>query len=186
MECPRCATVLDGKPDNCGRCGFVIGKMRDDGDTLPAGRTPRCPRCGSPVRSGEYPRREPGRVSATPWNAGWHGACEQCGFEFSATHAQDSRDWSDIPISIQRMIRPIVGVQRRISVRPASDGYFQDRDVQLNLAGIEIKVENTSYGRLDRSEQYFLSKEEAAWLVRALQGPLGICFEQYHWDTDVT
>ena len=84
------------------------------------------------------------------------------------------------------MIRPIVGVQRRISVRPASDGYFQDRDVQLNLAGIEIKVENTSYGPLDRSEQSFPSKEEAAWLDAHSRDRSGSCFEQYHWDTDVT
>jgi hypothetical protein len=77
-------------------------------------------------------------------------------------------------------------VRRRIVVRPASDGYFWDYDQQLMLAGIDIEVESISRGRSNPSEHLFLSKEEAAWLVRALQESLAICFEQYHWNKDLT
>jgi hypothetical protein len=59
-------------------------------------------------------------------------------------------------------------------------------DLQLHLAGVEIEVESDSYGGYNVSEHYFLTKEEAAWLVRALGGSLAICYEQYHWDVDVT
>ena len=184
MECPRCATALDGKPNYCRRCGFVFTVVRYDSDARTAGRVPHCPRCRNPVRAGEYPHREAGYVSPEPWNAGWDGTCERCGFEFCATHSLDSRDWHDLPIGVQ--LPASTGVRRSIVVRPASVGSFQDRDVQLHLAGIEIGVETESYGQSNSSQQYFLSKEEAAWLVRALQGSLAISFEQYHWDLDVT
>ena len=181
MKCPRCATALEGKPNYCGQCGFVLAVVHYDSDAQTAGRVPCCPRCGQLVRAGNYPHRTPGWISPEPWNAGWRGSCEQCGFQFSVSHSQDSQNSDEFPIPL-----PGRGVRRRIVVRPASQAYFQDVDLQLHLAGVEIEVESDSYGGYNVSEHYFLTKEEAAWLVRALGGSLAICYEQYHWDVDVT
>jgi len=47
-------------------------------------------------------------------------------------------------------------------------------------------VETEAYGHRLQRERYFLAREELAHLLRALQGPLALCFEQLHWDYDVT
>ena len=82
MECPRCATKLEGRPNYCAQCGFALAWVHYDSDAQTAGRVPRCPSCGGPVRAGEYPRREPGWIVPLPWNADWRGVCDQCGFDF--------------------------------------------------------------------------------------------------------
>jgi hypothetical protein len=165
----------------------VLAVVRYFSDEQDAGRVPRCPSCRGPVRAGEYPRGL-GR-SPAPWNADWRGVCDQCGFQFSMTHELDSLSWVDFErfqLPPDFPLTPDMRLRRRVVACPASQLLWSGHESQFTLAGIEIRVEDKSFRYPPRSERYFLTKEEAAWLVRALQGPLAISFEQYHWDFDAT
>ncbi|OBK49572.1 hypothetical protein A5656_28185 [Mycobacterium gordonae] len=171
--------TLEGKPEYCERCGFVITVLSHDTTSTTRGRMPQCPRCRNPVRVGDFPRSDGG--SPQPWNADWPGTCEQCEFDFTANHAQDIRDWLGLPRDVE--LPESMEVRRRIAVRPAARSYWWCGDQSLALAGIEVEFESSSHGT---SGSFFLTKDEAAWLVRTLAGSLAICFEQYHWNNDHT
>jgi hypothetical protein len=130
------------------------------------------------IEDDPFPRHQLGYRSPWPWNADWGGACERCGHRFAVESELSLPPSGDTP--------PGWGVRRRVLFRPGSIYQFQGLDLQLGLAGIEIIVDTESYGRERQTERLFLSKEEAARLTRALDGPLAICFEQFHWDFDVT
>lgn len=176
MECPRCALRADDGANYCSRCGFALEVVRYDSG-LETDLAPQCPRCGQPVRNGRYPQRLPGLISPRPWNGEWNGTCEQCEFDFAVTRGWQ---WQRGPG------QPARGVRRRVAVRPATQGRFQDLDVQFCMVGLEIDVETDQYGGPPEQEHYFLTKDEIVWLTRLLQGPLSICFQQNHWDVDVT
>ena len=178
MECPRCATQLQERSNYCPQCGFVLAVVNYDSDAQTGGRVPRCRSCGWPVRPGTYPQRANGWNNLVPWNADWGGACEQCGFQFSMTHHWPT--FQDLPVHGRGEGR------RKVVARPGTRSHFEQRDDLRHLAGIEISVESRGEGHPPGREECFLTKEEPAWLVRALQGALAITFEQYHWAEDTT
>jgi serine/threonine protein kinase len=131
---------------------------------------PPCPRCGEKIRSGNSPRPARRGSANPPWNAGWDGTCEQCGFTFGLELEQ----------------RLHFHAHRTLRVQPRNDFHQTFYDEAIVLSGVEITVERQDAGREQTAQTVFLSMSELAALLDALKGDLSVFFAQYDWSEDWT
>lgn len=189
--CKRCAGQTPAIGQYCPWCGEQVrtsfASMINEGLVVPspfrpqwkisrwsdqgAGRNaPICPQCAGKVRNDDSPRRGGIGYSNPPWNAGWDGVCEQCGYRFQLTFEQ------------QLHLR----VRRTVTIRPCNEPYQTFIDEGIVLSGVEITVTDNQYGAAPRETRIFLSMGELVRLVEALGGDLSVLMEQYDWSHDWT
>ena len=185
-DCGDCGTAPPPGAAFCARCGARLRPAGADVlspmDEPPSGPAPDCPRCRRPVRAGDtpFPRREPGMISAIPWNGDWDGRCQRCGFVCELRTELDTRDTRPGPD------HGTWGMRRTVVFRPKAEGHWAFLDLQHWLAGIEVEV-TTQAGRQDpRTERLILTVGEVRRLLEALQGPLALLLDQHDWTYDTT
>lgn len=156
-EFKKCSNGHYFEGDHCPYCGETVDKA------------PLCPHCGEPVRKKIF--SHPYRIksiegSATPWNYGWNGRCESCGYDFTLTMRQK--------LSFPDEDRYTVV---RVASKPAESGYV---DVFMGLSGVEIEQRNS----IDGVKKTFISTNELKYLISALKdSPI---LEQKDWYEDRT
>lgn len=139
---------------------------------------PLCPHCGRPVRKEIKHYQFIGSIEGnafdgkTPWNFGWKGKCENCGYDFSISMTQKI----DSPYNNRQTI---VRVSKCIVQAMGSDGFIL-HDAFVGLSGIEIEQRNN----IDGVKKTFISTNELKYLINALKdSPI---LAQLDWNEDKT
>lgn len=146
----------------------------------PVGITaPLCYKCGSKTRKDEDPR-DPGfpGLSRPPWNAGWNRTCVNCGHRFELAYSTASK-------KLQHLY-DLIGVERKVGVRPANRRFRDGIDSGRMVSGIEIMVSEMQYGSSQEKKAIFLSMAEIRSLQVILTKELSICNDQVDWLCDWT
>jgi type II secretory ATPase GspE/PulE/Tfp pilus assembly ATPase PilB-like protein len=138
--------------------------------------SPLCEKCRNPVRKEAHKTKNnfPALASNPPWNSGWYGKCEYCGYDYNISFTQILRQTPDNQIESGR--------KTRISV--ASRGYAVFYDEGESLSGIEIEI--ISHGRFfgEEIEKIFISTNELKQIITILRdSPI---LKQFDWGEDWT
>lgn len=138
---------------------------------------PLCTNCSNPVRNEGYKTvcTFPPIFSCPPWNSGWDGKCEHCGFDFNTSFVQVLRKHPD-----ENKVES--GRNTKISVASTRFPVFYDESEILS--GVEIEI--TSFGRYfqENSEKIFISTNELKYILSTLiNSPI---LQQFDWGEDWT
>ncbi len=151
-------------------------------------------------------------VANVPWNGGWDGRCEACGFSYAfevpgwGSHAQGqpanessggpSREslvreiepWSNraearlTQVHHGRCERPT----RRVLVQPTNKAIRTFIDEAMVITGIRIRVENRDYGEESQVSEIELTMDELRSIAEALNRDHRVVLEQWGWSVDNT
>lgn len=188
LPCPACRRPVPFSSIRCPSCGrTAFDAAVESGQLQPSPFRPRwqisswygkgdgqeappCPRCGEKIRSDGSPRPARRGIANPPWNAGWDGACEHCGYRFELTLEQQLH----------------FHARRSLQVRARNDFHQTFFDEAIVLSGIEIAVDRQEAGQAETAQTVFLAMAEVAALMQALEGDLSVYLAQYDWSEDWT
>lgn len=132
---------------------------------------PICPKCNKKVRKDNSPRPSIifGNNNCIPWNSGWKGRCENCGFDFEINLTSFSGFSA-----------------RSLKITPRNKPYRYFLDEGYVFSGIEISTTDREVGKPADTKKVFLSMGELNQLLIALHKDFKIVLDQYDWSEDGT
>jgi hypothetical protein len=139
---------------------------------------PVCYKCGKEVRNNNFDTKNEFTkcMSSPPWNSGWEGKCEHCGYDYNIHYSQivSASDFSLI--------------KRETSVAISQMKHMDSLDTFVILSGVEMEITETHQFNSDTptaiNRKIFISTNELKYLIAALKNsPI---LAQYDWDVDCT
>jgi hypothetical protein len=193
MYCPNCGNERQNQEKFCIRCGTNLSIWTvppqaercnhwDDKEVKTGKKAPFCPNCGNKVRHDKSVRVPLFYGEAQlPWNAGWDGVCESCGYSFEVAIEHKFNLNNNNP-NIDNSNINSSNIKRRVIFKPCIIPHQTFVDSGTVLSGIEVSITENQFGREKKETYFYLSIDEVKALFDSLQGKFATSLEQKDWD----